>query len=315
MGDGTRCGACCRFENWDEFMFVIIVTAAVSVAATERRREGRGERQQQRAQPRTDGRSRRMERPSEPRPRSSRHSNAGEGHTARQKADQGRAVGFSDHVPAFLLRPVRIPISPRGAGRGLSLSAPDFEAESNNRGRVPEHPEIIAGWGRNAAAYRARAIAPRRARHSVWPACTPSDRRVSPRWGGRKSAAPHRSPRRLLALSRHLSCSATGRGANARGYPGAVVEYRLCPEVAVTEIIEDVRAAVLFLHRRFGKRLAVCGHSAGGDLAASLAATEWRAYGADVPGAPHSPRHGDLRRLRPRANYGDVDERRPSPGR
>lgn len=79
-------------------------------------------------------------------------------------------------------------------------------------------------------------------------------------------------------------------GANARGYPVAVVEYRLCPEVEVAEIIEDARNAVLFLNRRFGERLAICGHSAGGHLAACLAATEWRAYGADVPGA--LVRHG-----------------------
>ena len=79
-------------------------------------------------------------------------------------------------------------------------------------------------------------------------------------------------------------------GANARGYPVAVVEYRLCPEVSVADIIEDARNAVLFLHRRYGRRLCACGHSAGGHLAAALAATEWRAYGADVPGA--LVRHG-----------------------
>ena len=69
-----------------------------------------------------------------------------------------------------------------------------------------------------------------------------------------------------------------------------MVEYRLCPEVTVADIVEDVRAAALFLHRRLGKRLAVCGHSAGGHLTATLVATEWRAYGADVPGT--LVRHG-----------------------
>jgi len=72
-------------------------------------------------------------------------------------------------------------------------------------------------------------------------------------------------------------------GANARGYPVALIGYRLCPEVSVADIVEDVRAAALFLHRHYGRRLAVCGHSAGGHLAASLVATEWRAYGAEVP--------------------------------
>ena len=60
--------------------------------------------------------------------------------------------------------------------------------------------------------------------------------------------------------------------------------YRLCPEVSVADIIADVRDAALFLHRTFGKRLVVCGHSAGGHLASTLVATDWRSLGADVPG-------------------------------
>ncbi|HET7888442.1 MAG TPA: alpha/beta hydrolase, partial [Bradyrhizobium sp.] len=30
----------------------------------------------------------------------------------------------------------------------------DYEVEYNNRARVPENPEIMAGWARDAAAYR-----------------------------------------------------------------------------------------------------------------------------------------------------------------
>ena len=30
----------------------------------------------------------------------------------------------------------------------------DYEAEYNNRARVPEHPSLIAGWARDAQAYR-----------------------------------------------------------------------------------------------------------------------------------------------------------------
>jgi arylformamidase len=30
----------------------------------------------------------------------------------------------------------------------------DYEAEYNNRARVPEHPAILEGWARDAAAYR-----------------------------------------------------------------------------------------------------------------------------------------------------------------
>ena len=34
------------------------------------------------------------------------------------------------------------------------MNAIDYEAEYNNRVRVPEHPGVMAGWVRDAAAYR-----------------------------------------------------------------------------------------------------------------------------------------------------------------
>ena len=39
----------------------------------------------------------------------------------------------------------------------------DYEAEYNNRARVPEHPEIFARWAREAEDYRAEAMKERRA--------------------------------------------------------------------------------------------------------------------------------------------------------
>ena len=52
----------------------------------------------------------------------------------------------------------------RGSPAGFTVAAPpraacngrmDAQAEYNNRARVPEHPAIIAGWARDAAAFRA----------------------------------------------------------------------------------------------------------------------------------------------------------------
>jgi len=34
------------------------------------------------------------------------------------------------------------------------LSGIDYEVEYNNRARVPEHPAVMAGWVRDASAYR-----------------------------------------------------------------------------------------------------------------------------------------------------------------
>jgi hypothetical protein len=36
----------------------------------------------------------------------------------------------------------------------VPLATIDYEAEYNNRARVPEHPEIFARWARDAESYR-----------------------------------------------------------------------------------------------------------------------------------------------------------------
>jgi len=73
-------------------------------------------------------------------------------------------------------------------------------------------------------------------------------------------------------------------GANAHGYAFVLPGYRLCPEVGIADIVADVRAACLHLHRRFGCPLVVSGWSAGGHLAASLIATDWRSVDPGAPG-------------------------------
>jgi arylformamidase len=55
----------------------------------------------------------------------------------------------------------------------------------------------------------------------------------------------------------------------------AVPSYDLCPAVTLGEIAEQMRRAAAFLHRRRGGRLLAAGHSAGGQLAALLLATDW----------------------------------------
>src|SRR5262245_40239370 len=50
----------------------------------------------------------------------------------------------------------------REAQRGWRMPI-DYEAEYNNRARVPEHAEIFARWAREAEDYRAKAMQERRA--------------------------------------------------------------------------------------------------------------------------------------------------------
>lgn len=75
----------------------------------------------------------------------------------------------------------------------------------------------------------------------------------------------------------------------ARGALYVAATYDLCPAVSMTTLIEQTRAAVVWLHRHAAdmgldpSRLVVAGHSAGGHIAASLAHTDWRARGFERP--------------------------------
>lgn len=69
---------------------------------------------------------------------------------------------------------------------------------------------------------------------------------------------------------------------NELGVAWASVEYRLTPAVALDDVVNDVRAAVAWFHRNAGRfgcdpgKLHVCGNSAGGHIAAMLAAAGWQ---------------------------------------
>ncbi len=79
------------------------------------------------------------------------------------------------------------------------------------------------------------------------------------------------------------------RGPASRGVATAMVNYALCPEVTIDEIVRQVRAALVWTYKNatsFGgdpQRIHVAGHSAGGHLTAMLLTTDWEGkYG--LPG-------------------------------
>ena len=162
----------------------------------------------------------------------------------------------------------------------------DYEAEYNNRARVPEHPEIFARWAREAEDYRAEAMKERRAElglrygsslRQTMDLFLPKPDAVSP-----------------LALFIHGGYwrslepglfSQVARGANAHGIAVAVAGYDLCPQVTIPEIIDQIRHACVFLWLRTGQPMMVFGHSAGGHLAAAMVATDWQALYPKAPAA------------------------------
>jgi arylformamidase len=158
----------------------------------------------------------------------------------------------------------------------------DLEAEYNNRARVPEHPALIAGWARDAEAYRVEAAG----RMSTIEYGPTSRQRIEIFLPERPASGA------LTALFIHggywqgldpSMFSHMAKGLNAHGVAVGVVGYDLCPAVTVRDIIGQVEIAAMALHGRFGTPIVAFGHSAGGHLAACLAAEDWRDMDPSLP--------------------------------
>jgi arylformamidase len=152
----------------------------------------------------------------------------------------------------------------------------DYEAEYNNRARVPEHAEIFARWTRDAELYRADTLKEGRAELGLAYGDTP--RQYLDLFHAQAGAA---APLALFihggywrSLDPSMFSHMAG-GLNARGITVAVAGYDLCPIVTIADIIEQMRRACLFLWQRLDRPMFVIGHSAGGHLAAALVGTDW----------------------------------------
>jgi arylformamidase len=157
----------------------------------------------------------------------------------------------------------------------------DAEREYNNRARVPESAEIIAGWARDAAAFRESGV-----RAELDLAYGEGEREkldlFLPPNGEAAPTALFIHGGYWQALDRSF-VSHCARGLLGQGVAVAVPSYDLCPAVTLGEIAEQMRRAAGFLHRRRRGRLLAAGHSAGGQLAALLLATDWPAWQPGLP--------------------------------
>ena len=148
-----------------------------------------------------------------------------------------------------------------------------MQAEYDNRARVPEHPAIFARWQRDSQFVRDTV------------ACT-LDLPYGPDARHRVDLFRAPRPRGTLVFIhggywRSLDKSYFSWLASpwtAAGMNVAIPNYRLCPSVAIADIVQDAIAAVNWLfdgaerHGLAMDRVVVSGHSAGGHLTAALLA-------------------------------------------
>ncbi len=156
----------------------------------------------------------------------------------------------------------------------------DYEKEYDNRGRVPEHETIFAGMVRSSDAYRAASP-----KAELGISYGPSARQIIDFFPATAANAP-------LAVFIHggywrsrdpSSYSHFAKNLNANGISVAVAGYDLAPQVSIATIIEQMRAACLYLWRKHRQRLFVFGHSAGGHLTACMLATDWKTLDSSAP--------------------------------
>lgn len=149
----------------------------------------------------------------------------------------------------------------------------DLEKEYNNRAAVPEHPAIIARWAAESKAYR-NINAPRVIEYG------PGERNTFDLFeAGPGPAVMFIHGGYWQALDKSFF-SSMAKGLNALGVTVAVPSYDLCPNVRIGDIVEQMRAASVIVHRAINAPVVVAGHSAGGHLSACLLATE-----SNVPAA------------------------------
>lgn len=146
----------------------------------------------------------------------------------------------------------------------------DLESEYNNRARVSDHLAHMAGWQRDAAAYRATA------RCELNVAYGPGERHRLDLFhppggdaGGPVVLFIHGGYWQSLDKS---SASHLARGANERGLTVAIPSYDLAPTITLSGIVAEMETAADFLMQRLAQPLVVSGHSAGGHLTACLMA-------------------------------------------
>ena len=168
-----------------------------------------------------------------------------------------------------------------------------LDAQYNNRARVPNHAQVMAGWAQASALARAGAAGAQfDLRYGEGAGETLVVFPAPP--GDAKAGAPvlvfiHGGYWRSLDKADH---SFIAPSFNADGAAVVVPNYALCPAVSIEHITLQMAAVVAWVWRhaaRFGgdpSRISLAGHSAGGHLAAMLLCCRWKEVAEELPAQP-----------------------------
>lgn len=173
------------------------------------------------------------------------------------------------------------------------------DAQYNNRGRIPEHPQILQEWSSRSAQARASSAcvldvpyvsesSPQDAGGLDLFLPAPSGQGTSPDSDG-APVLVYLHGGYWRALSKRDQSFVAPPFARA-GALVVVPDYPLAPAVSVEHIVMQVAQAVAWVRRNarsYGgnpERIVVAGHSAGGHLAAMMLALQWPVFSPELPG-------------------------------
>jgi len=156
----------------------------------------------------------------------------------------------------------------------------NYEAEYNNRARVPESVDIKLRW--NSASMAARQTLRCALDQSYGDGLRQRFDLFLPDDGDESTPHVIYIHGGYWQRGDRKDYSFIATELVARGMAVSIPSYTLCPQASVVQIIEELRGFVQQAWRWLGRRAVVVGHSAGGHLAAALLATDWSRV-PDVP--------------------------------
>ncbi len=167
----------------------------------------------------------------------------------------------------------------------VTPSAAWYDAQYNNRARVPEHPAILQHWAEASARAYAR---------PDWALDLAYGNDASERLDVLPAAQPGAPVLVYIhggywrALDKRDQSFVAPPFADA-GAMVVLANYALCPAVTIEHIVLQLVRALAWVHRNARAhggdpaRIVVAGHSAGGHLATMLLACDWEAVAPDLP--------------------------------